>query len=403
MAGDAGQHVEPRAAADIDVDLMRPELQRAGDGERERRLAELGRVDAEEQVVHDRIADEDAVENVVAVDVAFLADLADQPVDGLAHRLGHGLAAVRVHHHVGDAAHQIFAEADLRVRRARRGGDAAGQQRHQMHGDGGRADVAGDAVGFVLEARPEADDEGPRGIHVAVDRGGDAPIALAQDRLHLRDEMRGDQQVLPAPVFFEHRLQPVEIAERLVHVGLVDLDIAELDGGVALDDAVGRRLAHDLRVDHRVLRHVDDEVAEDQRRAGEAAPFGQAAHALVALFLRALRRDVVVGGDDLVLGEIAFLHLDLAAPAGGAPAAHALDIDAERARGIEHRRADGKAAALARRHEQDERVLDAGSSMACVLRGSLRSHLRMRDDLPPHVARLRRLTTLRSSSRASNG
>ena len=34
--------------------------------------------------------------------------------------------------------------------------------------------------------------------------------------------------------------------------------------------------------------------------------------------------------DDLVLGEIAFLHLDLAAPADAAPAADALDIDAER-------------------------------------------------------------------------
>ena len=53
-------------------------MQRVGDGERERRAAELGRVDAEEQVVHDRIADEDAVEDVVALDIAFGADLADQ-------------------------------------------------------------------------------------------------------------------------------------------------------------------------------------------------------------------------------------------------------------------------------------------------------------------------------------
>ena len=360
MAGDAGQHVQPCPAADIDVDLMRPELQRARHRERERRLAELGRIDAEEQMVHDRIADEDAVENVVAVDVAFLADLADQPVDRLAHGLGHGFAPVRVHHHVGDAAHQILAEADLRVRRAGRGGDAAGQQRHQVHGDGRRADVAGDAVSLVLEAGPQADDEGARGIHVAVDRRGDAPIALAQHGLHLRDDMRSNQQVLPAPVLFQHGFQPVEIAERLVHVGLVDLDVAELHRGVALDDAVGCRLAHDLRVDHRVLRHVDDEIAEDQRRAGEAAAFGQAAHALVALFLRALWRDVFVGGHDLVLGEIALLHLDLAASAGGAAAAHALDIDAERTRGIEDRRADGKAAALAGRHEKNERIADFG-------------------------------------------
>ena len=63
-----------------------------------------------------------------------------------------------------------------------------------------------------------------------------------------------------------------------------------------------------------------------------------------------------------MLGEIAFLHLDLAAPAGGAAAAHALDIDAELARGVEHRRADRKAPALAGRHEQDERIADFGMS-----------------------------------------
>ncbi len=71
MAGDAGQHVDARAAIDVEVDLARPGVDRAGDGEREGRLAELGRVDAEEQMVHDRIADEDGIENVVAVDAAL--------------------------------------------------------------------------------------------------------------------------------------------------------------------------------------------------------------------------------------------------------------------------------------------------------------------------------------------
>ena len=49
-------------------------------------------IDAEEQMMHDRIGDEDAVENIVAVDAAFGANLADQLVDRLAHGLGHGLA-----------------------------------------------------------------------------------------------------------------------------------------------------------------------------------------------------------------------------------------------------------------------------------------------------------------------
>src|SRR5690606_31955514 len=102
------------------------------------------------------------------------------------------------------------------------------------------------------------------------------------------------------------------------------------------------------------------EVALDGRGAGKAPPVGKAADALVALFLGALGRDVLVGGDDLVLGEAALLHHDLAAAAGGAAAAHALDIDAELTRGVEHVGALGKAPALAGRHEQDERIGEVG-------------------------------------------
>jgi hypothetical protein len=60
MAGDAGQHIDPRAGIDGLMSISAgPNRERAGDGQREGRLAEFGRVDAEEQVVHDRIADED--------------------------------------------------------------------------------------------------------------------------------------------------------------------------------------------------------------------------------------------------------------------------------------------------------------------------------------------------------
>jgi hypothetical protein len=62
-----------------------------------------------------------------------------------------------------------------------------------------------------------------------------------------------------------------------VHVRLLDLDIAELNGSIALDVAVGGALPDHLGVDHRVLRHVDDEVALDGRRARKAPALGQAA------------------------------------------------------------------------------------------------------------------------------
>ena len=47
-------------------------------GERERRRAERRRIDAEQEVVHDRVADGDQVEHVVPLDAGVRGELADQ-------------------------------------------------------------------------------------------------------------------------------------------------------------------------------------------------------------------------------------------------------------------------------------------------------------------------------------
>ena len=48
---------------------------------------------------------------------------------------------------------------------------------------------------------------------------------------------------------------------RLVHVGLIDLDIVEPDDRIELHRRVVGALAHHLPVDLAVRRHIDDEVA----------------------------------------------------------------------------------------------------------------------------------------------
>src|SRR5690606_32836946 len=119
MPGDTGEEIEARAPVYVYVDVMRPPLDCSGNGQCKRSLAKLGRVDAQEQVMHDRIADENAVEDILAVDATFFADLADQAVDCIAYGLGHSLPPIGIHHDVGDAAHHVLAKTDLRVRRAR--------------------------------------------------------------------------------------------------------------------------------------------------------------------------------------------------------------------------------------------------------------------------------------------
>ena len=80
----------------------------------------------------------------------------DQPVERLAHGGGHLAGALGMHHRVRDAAHQVLAEPDLRVHHAVAGEDRAVGQVGEVAGDRRRADVDGDAVGRLVEARPDA-------------------------------------------------------------------------------------------------------------------------------------------------------------------------------------------------------------------------------------------------------
>ena len=87
--------------------------------------------------MHDRVADKSAVEYVLNIAVSFLADLRYQFCQGLAHGLRHLLLAARMHHHVRDAAHQIFAKTDLRIHPTNRGKRLAAGQLNKMHGNRG--------------------------------------------------------------------------------------------------------------------------------------------------------------------------------------------------------------------------------------------------------------------------
>ena len=188
MAGDAGQHVEPRAPVDVDVDLVRPDT-----AARRRRRARTGAWPSSVgSMPRNRwcmigLPTKTQSKMSLRSTPPSSQTLPISPLTASRTALVMRFAAVRVHHHIGDAAHQILAEADLRVRRAGRGGDAARQQRHQMHGDGGRADVAGDAVGLVLQAGIERDDERARAASMSRWMAAVTPqLPLRRMLLHLR-------------------------------------------------------------------------------------------------------------------------------------------------------------------------------------------------------------------------
>ncbi len=221
-----------------------------------------------------------------------------------------------------------------------------------MRRDRRRADIDRHAVGLVAEARPHRDDGA-----VVMDRHGDLPFALAQGSLQGLHDMEIAGEARELPLSLQRLVEPLQIARRRVHVGLGDLDIIEADRRIELDRHRLDRLAHDLAMDLARLRHVDDDVAEDRRRAGEAPPLVQPLALAVASLDLGEGAEMRCARHDAVLRELALGEVHLAAPADAAPAAHGIDVDAERARRLQHGRAVRKPAAPPRGREDDECVV----------------------------------------------
>ncbi len=287
-----------------------------------------------------------------------------------------------MHHDVGDAGHEILAEADLRVHHAGRREDGAGLQVAEVGGDGGRADVDGDPEGLVEEAGAGGDD-----ALSVVDDGGELPVAGAELALQGLQRLEVDGELGQPPLVAERFLEPFEIAAGVVHVGLGDLDIVEAEHGIELDVADLGALADDLLVDLALGRDVDQRVGLERGLAGEAAAGCQALARVEAGFGGGGWAEMAGGALQPVLGVAAFGHGHLAAATDGAAAADAVDVDAELAGGGEQGCALGEAAALARGGEDDEGLLAHRIRPACgAFRRDRRGHRCLRPGAPGRCA-----------------
>ena len=309
-------------------------------------------------------------------DPGLARGFADQRVHRLAHHARQLLVAARVHHHVGNAAHQVFAEADLRVHRPDRGDDLAAREIGEVGGDGGGADIDRDAEGALGEARHDGDD-----VAAFAQRDGDLPLPRAQRLLQAGKRREIDVRFVEIPLLVQSLLKATKIARRLVHVRLADLDVIEADDRIDLDRMRLRALADDLPMNLAFGRHVDDEVAANSGLAAEPPAGGErsALRGVAGLDL-CRRRHMIGAGTDGVLGEVALRDVDLTAAANATPATDRIEIDAERARGFEQARAFGELAALAGGREDDamgHRVMPAKAGIQrkprCPVRKTLDS------------------------------
>ncbi len=126
-----------------------------------------------------------------------------------------------------------------------------------------------------------------------MDGDRDLPIALAQRDLQVLQHAQVTLECVQVPLRPQRILQSLQISRRIVHVRLLDLDVVQMDDGIERDRPCVRRLAHDLPMYLTTGRHIDDEVARDSGRAGQAMSRGQGPAACVTFLGRTQRTQVL--------------------------------------------------------------------------------------------------------------
>ena len=263
VTGDAGQGVHARVRVQGDAEFGGCHRHGAIDRQREGRAAEFDRVDAEHEVMHDRIADQRHFEDRFELDAGRRRHFDRQFAQGLSHGRRHLRRAARVHHRIRHPAHEVFAEADLRVHATRGRDHFAADEIAKVRGDRRRTDVDGEAIRFFMESGPDRNDA-RRVVHG--DR--DLPLSGAQGRLQLLQDRQIAFEILELPLARERQLESLQVTRGIVHVGLGHLDVVQLHQRVQLDVAGLGFLAHDLAMHLAAFRHVDDDVCLDLGLAG---------------------------------------------------------------------------------------------------------------------------------------
>jgi hypothetical protein len=202
------------------------------DGEHEGRTAEFHRIDPEHQVMHDGIAHQRGLENVLMRDAGLTRHVRRKSGECLAHRRRHQGGTAGIHHRIRNPAHQILAESDLRIHDPCRGNHLAAAQIAQVRRNGRGADIDGKSIDQFVQPGPHTDD-----LLARVYGHRDLPGPGAQRGLQGLQHRQIAGEILEAPFLFQRLEQPAQIAGRIVHVRLLDLNIVQTHHGVEFDRA----------------------------------------------------------------------------------------------------------------------------------------------------------------------
>jgi hypothetical protein len=152
------------------------------------------------------------------------------------------------------------------------------------------------------------------------------------------------------PLIGHSFLNPFPIAAMRLHGGFFHFNVNLAHGGVDLDDPVGGGFGDDLLAGLALLGYINEEVASDFAGAGQTA-----AHNVVLGQVGGLDRphrgEMVGHRGDVVFGEVAFLHHNLAFAAGLAAPTNGFEFNPEQAGGIQQGGALRNLSPAARGHE----------------------------------------------------
>jgi hypothetical protein len=299
-------------------------------------------------VVHDRIAHQNDLEDVLPLDPGTHRETPHCIVEGRADYSGQLGRSAFVHHGVGDAAHHVLAKTDLGVHLAVCGQDLPGRQVAEVPGDGRRPDIEGDPQRSISKPRPDGGDFG-----AVVDGDGHRRLAIDKGALQVWQRPRVDPDPGEAPLLLECGEDPVMVAGGLTQLRGGDLDVVETHHRIDLNVRHLRPFPDDLAVDSALRRDVDDDVADNTHLTAQPVALSEWPCSPV------VRLDLVRCGDAcLVEGDtLRGAEPYLAAPADAAAATDRVEVDRQGAGGIEDIDPSGEVALPTRGSEQDANAL----------------------------------------------
>ena len=299
-------------------------------------------------MVHDRVAGQSQFDNLGDFDLRLARDFNQQALQGFAHCAGEILFATRIHHHIGDAAHQVFTKADLWIHQTAGGDYIAIGKVAQMRGNGGRTNIYGHAIGFFFESGIN------RNNISAANSDRHLPLARTQHFLQASQHMHRCIQTGDLPLPLQCVAHPAKIGGRIMHIRFGNFHKIEPHNRVNGNGVGFGTLAHHLPVHLTVGRHINQDVATDFGLTAQPPPFRQwTTLRCIARLNGSPVRDMAVGGGNIELRIDTIDHADLAAATNATPTTYRVQIDAQFARSFEHRCAIRHMRAFARGREKD--------------------------------------------------